>query len=304
MAQSISIANTGSFSQLISRDYHKVAFDAYAAPGDEYKKLAKISTTGDAYIREGQMAGLGPLQRRGQGEPKAFDNMLQGNEKTAYPETFSLGFAITEEMWDDDRTGHIRKAFEELGKSAKLTHELLFWDLLNAGFVTTTRTGIDSLALFGAHTYIKAAGTYANYATTPGALSMSTLQESLDRFELMKNEQGRPAPIKADLLIVSPQNRFMAKTLLKSEYNPENANQQYNVLNDEGLQFMVSHYLSSTTAWFLANKKEHDLRYITRKPLKLKSYDDPQTDNAMFFASMRTLATFFNWRGIDGNAGA
>lgn len=305
MAQSVSVANTGAFSQLISRDFKKVFLDEYMRHPEEYKAVAKMESMDGAYIREGQVAGLTVMQRRGEGEPTAFDNFVQGNEKTIYPENFALAMAITENMWDDDKTGHIKKAFQELGKAAAYTRELMFWDLLNSGFVTTNRVGIDGLALYGNHTYVGQAGTYLNYASTGSSLTMSTLQAAMDNFEKLKNERGVPMVMKPKLLIVPPELRWKAEELLKSEYNPENANSQVNTVGNKGLQFMACHYLSSTTAWhLLSDKAEHDLRYIVRKPISLKSYDDPDTGNAKFIASMRAVANFVHWRGAYGNAGA
>jgi hypothetical protein len=271
---------------------------------EEYKAVARIESMDGAYQREGQVAGLSSMQRRGEGEPTAFDNFIQGNEKTIYPENFALAMAITENMWDDDKTGHIKKAFQELGKAAAYTRELLFWDLLNSGFVTTNRVGIDNLALFGAHTFVGKSGTYSNYATSGSSLTMSTLQAAMDNFEKLTNERGIPMAMKPKLLLVSPENRWKAEELLKSEYNPEDANMKINTVGNKGLQYMVVHYLSSTTGWFLAGSKEyHELRYLTRKPLALKSFDDPDTGNAKFIASMRATANFVHWRGIYGNAG-
>lgn len=304
MAASVSVMNTGAFAQLISRDFTNVFFDNYSRQDTEFDKVANVSTMDGAYIREGQMAGLQALQGIGEGEPISYDAFIQGNEKTVMPSDFALGVAITRNMYDDDRTGYMKKAFAELGKSAAYTRELKFWDLFNAGFVTTTRVGIDGAALFASHTHI-GGGTYANYASTASSLTMTSLQAMCDRFELIPNERGIPLKIKPKLLIVPPQLRWKAEQLIKSEYNPENANNEVNTSQITGLQFMVSHYLTSTTAWFLAgDKADHDLRFIWRKQLQLQSSDDFDTRTARFMAVMRLQTTFFGWRGVDGNAGA
>ena len=191
MPASTSAMNTGAFAQLISRDFTNVFFDNYTRQDTEYDKVGNVSTMDGAYIREGQMAGLQALQGVNEGEPVAYDGFIQGNEKTVMPSDFALGVAITRNMYDDDRTGYMKKAFAELGKAAAYTRELKFWDLLNSGFVTTTRVGIDGAALFSSHTLI-GGGTYANYAATNSSLSMTTLQAMCDRFELLPNERGIP----------------------------------------------------------------------------------------------------------------
>ncbi len=305
MASSVSVANTGAFSQLISRDFKKVTFDEFKRHPEEYRAVANMVSMDGAYEREGEMVGFSALQQIGEGQPYPYENFIQGNEKYIYPKNFALSFAVTENMWDDDNTGHIKKAFKELGKAAALTRDLLFWDIFNSGFVTTKRTAMDGAALFASHTLFGTGGSYSNYASSAGSLNMTSLQAALNRFEKTPNEKGIIIPNRPKLIIVPPELRFDAEKLLKSEYNPENANMQVNTVGNKGLEFMVCHYLSSTTAWFVVGEKDmHDLRYITRKPLTLTSTDDPRTGNAIFTAKMRAEATFVGWRGVDGNAGA
>lgn len=168
-----SIANTGQFSQLISRDFKSVFFDEFTRTPEEYKSVFNVRTMDGAYEREGQMVGFGAMQEIGEGEPVPYESMTQGNEKTIYPRDFALAFAVTENLWDDDKKGHIKKAFQELGKSAAYTRDLICWDVLNSGFVTTKRTGIDGSALFASHTLFGPYGsTLSNVAAVPGGLNV------------------------------------------------------------------------------------------------------------------------------------
>lgn len=304
MAASISVENTGAFSQLISRDYKKIFFDEFSSFKPEYTAVANVTSMDGAYQKEGQLVGLGALQQIGEGQPIPYDAFTQGNDKTIYPDDFGLAIAITENMWDDDQTGLIKRAFSELGKAAAYTRELKFWDLLNSGFVTTKRTAFDSAALIASHTLFGSGGTYSNLGTA-AALSMTSLQALYNIFEKMVNEKGVPRPAQPYLLIVPPELRFQAENLLKSEYNPENANMQVNTVGNKGVQFFIPHYLTSTTAYFLVGKKDaHDLRLINRKNLALKQWDEPNKRVAVFQAAMRFQTHFSNWYGIAGNAGA
>jgi hypothetical protein len=295
--------NTGGFSQLLSRDFNKITPDSYLDTPVEYSDLANISSMPDSYIREGQTMGLTGLRATGEGEPIDLEGFKQGNEKTIYPSKFTLAVGICQELYDDDRTGLIKKAFEELGKAAAYTREYKFWDIFNSGFVTTVRTGIDSGALFSSHTLLNG-GTYSNLVAA-AALSMTSLQAGLTQFAKMVKENGVPCPAKARILWVPPELRFVAEKLVKNEYNPENANNEKNYGEVTSLQFKVVDYLTSTTAWFLsADKSQHDIRFINRKPLSLKNYDVPQNEVAVFQASMRFIASFINYRGVVGCAGA
>lgn len=306
MGSTNSIASTGGFSQLISKDYGKVFFDEFARTPEEYKAIANVSSMDGAYIHEGQITGFGAMQKIGEGQPVPYEQWTQGNDKFIYPSDFALAFAVTENLYNDDRQGHMKKVFAEFAKSAAYTKDLLFWDVLNSGFVPTKRTGIDGASLFASHTLFGPGGsTYSNYAATGGGLNVTSLQTAMDALENNVNENGIPAPIKPKYLVVPSQLRFEAETLIGSEFNPENANQQVNTVGNKGLQFVVGHYLTSSTAWFLlGDKRDHDLRFIVRKPLELKSTDDFDTRTAKFRAVIRAQATFVNYRGTYGNSGA
>lgn len=305
MPQNTSVMNTGAFSQVISRDFKKIFFDEYAKQPTEYTAVFNVQNMDGAYDRYGQVTGLGSLYKIAEGETVPQESFVQGNEKLIYPEDFGLALAITENMYDDDKTGIMKKGFQELGKAAALTKELICWDLLNSGFVTTKRVGIDGGALFATHNLI-GGGTYSNVAGAGLALSNTSLQAAFNVFEKMVNEKGKPTPIKPAVLVVPPELRFAAETYLKNEYNPEaSISHLTNVVGNKGVTFMVSHYLTSSTAWFLlAEKSAHDLNFFVRKPLALKQWDEPSKRIAVFQATMRCTADFVNWYGTYGNAGA
>ncbi len=75
MASTISVANSGAFSQLISKDYKKVFFDEYKRYPEMYKAVANISTMNSAYDREGEMVGFGALQKIAEGQSIPTDRL-------------------------------------------------------------------------------------------------------------------------------------------------------------------------------------------------------------------------------------
>ena len=292
---------TGGFSQLLSKDYEKIFFDEFGRHEKEYAKVAKIDNFDGAYKKEGELMGLSKLQRMYEGQEIPYEAFVQGNEKELRPRNFGLGVQLTEDMYDDDRTGHMKDMMKELGKAADYSLEVEYWDLLNSGFVTTNRTGIDSKALFADdHESLDGTVTIDNQATA-SSLSTSSLQAMYNYYETLKDERGRPVKMKPKTLIIPPQLRWKAEELMLSEYNPENANMQYNTV--KGLQYMICHYLTSTTAWFVLGE-DHDLRFIWRKQLAFKSSDDFNTSSALFKVTARYRADFVRFRGAYGNAGA
>jgi phage major head subunit gpT-like protein len=295
---------TGAYSQSWDRELRKQFFHEYTIQPKEYTQIAKMDPMDGAYDKEGELAGLTQLNEMHEGQEIRFEDFEQGNTKEMTPKKFGLGVQITEEMIDDDRFGHMKKAMKELGRAANYAEELEFWDLLNNGFVTTYHSGIDSKALFAAdHATIKGGGTIDNDGTD-ASLTVTSLQEALTYFESLVNEVNVPIVARADLLVIPAALRYKAEKLLLSEYDPENANSQYNTVGNRGIQFMIGHYLTSSTAWFVLSKDLHDLRFRWRKKIQFDRSTDFHTGNYLYKATGRFLADFVHYRGAFGNSGA
>lgn len=294
---------SGSISNALSRDISKFFFDEYLRQDKEHDKVAKFHTADGNYEKQGVASGLGGLVDTPEGEPLVWHTYKQGSTKTVYFTPIALGVQVTEVAYDDDRQGIVRQIPSQLAKGAAYTKEVKFWDLFNSGFVTTVRSGIDGLALFSAaHVRIDYATNGANL-TTAAALSESTLTAAIDTFEALTNQKGIPIKVKPKLLIIPWQLKWVAKRLLLSELRPGFADNDTNVLKDEGIKYMVCHYLTSATAWFLV-ADDHDLNFIWRKQLAMKTGDDINTGNALFKLSGRMTCDFWDWVGAFGNQGA
>jgi phage major head subunit gpT-like protein len=297
-------AVTGAFSQLIKRQYHKIFFDEYNRHKEEALKVAKVSNHDEHYLEEGQLAGLGPFVETAEGAGVSYDNFQQGNTKQITFDKYTLGFTVTEEAWDDDLTGHLKKAPAELGKSAAYTVELLYWDIFNNGFTTTYYTGVDGEALFeDSHDTIDGSATIDNQSTS--ALSLSSYETALNYFDDdLVNERGIPIVGRPDLLIVPPALRWTAKEILGSEYKPYTSDNEINPTYGNGVNVMVCHYLTSDTAWFLVDSSLMDVRWIWRKAVSFGNYDDFNTGDTLFKGSFRAKAAFWDYRGVYGSSGA
>jgi hypothetical protein len=294
---------SGAISNALSRDISKFFFDEYPRQSSEHDKIAKFKTADGNYEKHGVAAGIGSLVDIPEGEPLTWHTYKQGSTKTVYFTPVALGVQVTEIALDDDRQGIVKQIGTQLAKGAAYMKELKFWDLLNSGFVTTTRVGIDGKALFSAaHTRIDFP-TAGNNLSTAAALSESTLTAAIDTFEALTNEKGIPIKIKPKYLLIPWQLKWVAKRLTLSELRPGYGDNDVNVLKDEGIQYIVIHYFTSATAWFLVSD-EHDLNFIWRKQLAMKTGDDMNTGNALFKLSGRLTCDFWDWVGVYGNQGA
>lgn len=301
------VAVTGKFTDLRDKSFDKIFFDEYQRTPYKFDTIFDVRTymEGGSY-KEGDMAGLKTMLEITESQSTPFEVPIEGNDKEIEFPEYALGFQISRKMEEDDRFGHLKKLPAELGKAGQYSNEALAADVLNNGSSSSTRTGIDGKALFASdHPYLDSEESdVANYATTAGSLSYTTLQAGVEAIKKTKNQRGIPIQAQADLLVIPPDLEWVAKELLLSKYRPDNANMAMNAAEDEGIKYTVWNYLTSTTAWFLLDSKLHDLRFYWRRKLTFDQGRDLNTQNMVYVSSKRTTATFFDWRGTWYNAGA
>ncbi len=292
---------------LTVKDFDKIYYDSYLRTRPEYTQWCNVLTGNASYFRAGQIAGFGLIPDIDEGGAITATSLKQGSEKTIKYTNVAVQIQVTKNMQEDDKSGLIAKLPEMLGKSMLYTCETKAADLLNSGFVTTVRTGIDGAALFSSHTLIDPVGsslTYSNLGTA-ASLSETSLLALMDIMENMVNQNGIPAPVRPKVLIVPVALRWIAERLITSELRPGTMDNDPNVIKNHGLSFMVSHFLTSSTAYFLLpDKADHDLQFVWRRKQQTQAQDDFNTDSWMYKITARMTADFFDHLGVAGNAGA
>lgn len=297
----MALANTQSFANLIDPEFNKIFFDEYVDKPPEYTMDSKVidAPQGNRYS-EGVLSGLGALVSMPEGGLITYDTPEEGKTKTITWNKFGLGFQMTKEMFEDDLHGHMREMPRKLAKSANFTVESEAADLLNSGF--TTELANDGLSIFNnAHTLLKSTATFDNNA---GAVSLSetSLEAALEYFEDLVDEQNFPIDMQARLLIVPTALRGTAKVLLGTAHRPGSANNDISQVFDEGLGWMVNHYLTSDTAWFVIGT-DADKRFYWKNRVEFISADDFATGNALFKSVTRFTPTVYDPRGLYGATG-
>ena len=296
----------GAFSYLLSKDYEKIFFDEYAHTPEQFSKVAKFMSMDSSYHKEATLAGFGMAPKIEEGNPITFDYLRQGYPKEITPVKYGMGFQITEEMYDDDKSGHMKKAPKILAKSMAWAREYYFWSLLNDG--DDTHKTADGQYIFATtHPSLRTSvGNQANKPASAGSLSLTTYQAGLMQFMKWKDEAGYPIDYEPYLLLIPPDLIWMARELQMSEHKPHTADNEINPVNVEGhagMQYMVCRWLTSTTAWFILGRN-HDLRFAWRRKAKFQSGDDFATGNALFKSTMRFVPACYDWRGAWANYGA
>lgn len=298
-------SRTSAFSTLLRPEMHEIFFEKYKMYPKEYASVFTTLNSVRAYEMDAEVTGLGQLVTKLEQKSITYDDPIQGLIKTYTHVPYALGFRVTHELYKDDLYNVIKRMPQALSRSAHQTMEVQHWNVFNNAFNAAV-TGLDGQPLCStAHPNVSGAGgPYSNALSTAADLSITSLQAAIELMENTTDDRDLNLMIRGKLLVIPVHLKWIARELLQSEYKPGTADNEINSLKDEDLSFMVSHYLSSTSAWFLlADKAEHYLRSWMREALFFDNDDDFDTGDALFKCYTRFSVGFSGWRGIIGTPG-
>ena len=284
--------------------------EAYPQRPVEYTSFVNIRSTRKQTVTDYKLSDFGPLRLKGEGETIIYDDPLFGPEKAYTPVRFGLGYKITQEMVDHELYGQVEKFERALITSAVNLQETKAALLLVNGFGTTNAegfnaSGFDSLALFStAHTRLDGGATLRNRPSADVDLGVTGLQNAIVDYHTQNlDDRGRPQLIRPKMIVINPADIFTARELLQSEFKPGTANNEVNALREEGLSFMVSHFLGADTdQWFLLGD-QHDLNFIWETRPRGGMEEDFDSE----VIKRKVVEGFFvghgEWRGVWGTSG-
>lgn len=285
----------------------------------EYDKVFNIENTTQAFEDEVQFAGTGPMPEKTEAEAVEYTQIIQGGTLRFIPLSYALGCRVSWELWNDDLYGIIKQAPKALARSARFTEEMIAWNVFNLGFTTLVTT--DGVSLFnnehpllgganatntapGISPLISASGTYPNRPAVDADLSYSAIILMSQQFEGMIDSLGLPVIARPQKLIIPFYLKFIARTLLGSPGKPGTGDNDINALLGEDLSWMVSHFLTSASAWYaVAAKENHQLKVKVREEIDADYDDDFDTRSMKMMSYMRRTAGATHWINTWGSNG-
>lgn len=312
----------GAFPKLLAPGLRKVFVDALDTEqrAEEFQRIFSVKTSTSEYEQDLKMAGFGPLQEKPENTPVAYTNMIQGGDKRYIHLTYALAVRTSKELWQDEKYGVIKSAPKALARSIRYTKEIIAFNILNQGFssnVTTT----DGVSLFnnahpllggasatstwaGLPNLISSAGTFPNRPATDIDLSFTGVQLATTQFERLVDSQGLPIAIKPKMVVIAPENRFLARELFGSSGKPATDTNDINSLLGEDLGYFVGHYLTAAGPWYvLADKSNHWLTVFMRQNPEDEFDEDFDTGAMKQKTTMRMSAGATDWLGTWGSNG-
>lgn len=311
----------GMFAQLLASgvNHNLLQFLDYRMREMEYPRYFNVETSEQAFEDEVEYAGVGVMPEKPEGSPIYYDDLIQGGTKRYLHLSYGLGSRASWELIEDDKYGAIKQTPSAHARSALFTREQVAMNVLNLGNSSITTT--DGVSLFntqhpllgganatnvgpGVSSIINASGTYPNRPNPDIDLSFTAIETMVFQFERLIDGQGIPITFKPRYVIIPPELKFIAREILGSAGKPYTGDNTANTLLSEDLTFMVSHYTTSTSAWFVLSEKDsHTLKFFDRHPIDTDYDDDFDTRATKMITYQRFSAGATSWPGTWGSFG-
>lgn len=302
-----SIVGRTAFAALMAPDIWEVYEMTGKERPTEYDKVLNIKELPWNPVKDQEVAGLGQVPQKQEGQAFVLDAPVIENAIAVAVYEYGLAVEFTYPAWEDEQYGVFHDMSKEMARSGRYREETTGWNIYNTATSSPPAgSAFDGLSLLNtAHTAVANPGvTQANRPSPDVGFSVTAIQGSILRFHLMNNDRGLPQVLFPKKFVLTPQNLFAAREILGSTNKPYTADNEINALQPEDFVYMISHYFTSTTNWFLqCDQGEHDLNFGWRTHVILDSFDDPWTKNAVFTIYFRIVSWFGDWRGVDGSSG-
>lgn len=306
------------FTEGMQKDAYKYYFESYDALPTVYDKIFEVTQSDSAFEKSTTAIRAGQPREKKVGDKILISNPMEGYTVYVKNRTFADGIEFTMEMTEDMSPTKIANVVQEVargwGEGVIAAKETYAAKLFNYGGYTAgndvfngTITGVVDdptgdlcydgkpfFALSGNNHPAKSGSTYYNSLAL--ALSSTNLQTAYNLMTVTNayNERGEKVSIRPDTLLIPPNLRFTAKTILESDNIVSSANNDINVT--KGIVTPIEWpYLTDTDAWFLGKAKT-GLVWLERKEPVIDSYIDDSTKNTYVTIVARWGAGMTNWR--------
>jgi hypothetical protein len=298
---------TGQFPDLLRVGIREVFLSEYQQYPELYSKVYDVQTSNRAYEEELIIAGFGAIPEwNSDGSELPTDRALTGNRVLYVHKDYGMMWTVSKRLLREDLYAKIgAELMREAVRAMKHTVELVSWSVIANGF-----TG--SRPLFGNQTLLNGE-TFNNSLTV--ALTPTGLEQALTRFLRWKNHRGIPVVIQPQLLVVPPELKYVAYTLLHSTYYPNISGSGDTSPSATGSAFyenpfknvipdvLFVPYLQDTNDWFIfAKPKVHKLRFYWREKPATDMFTDFRTKGVMHSITSAFSVGYTDFYGTLGSS--
>ena len=270
---------------------------------NEAAEIFETENSDRAFEEEVMLAGFANATVKPEGQGISYDSAQETFTARYTNETIALAFAITEEAIEDNLYDRLASRYTKaLARSMANTKQVKGAAVLNNGF-SSSYAGGDGKALF-ATDHPTLAGSFKNELSTAADLNETSLEQALIDIAALTDERGLKIAARGMKLVIPSALQFTAERLMKSKGRTGTADNDINAINNMGAipeGYVVNHYLTDTSKWWIKTDVPNGLKHFMRAPLKTSMEGDFDTGNVRYKARERYVFGFSDPRGIFGS---
>jgi hypothetical protein len=300
------VHSTGFAPELLYPGLAELWGTAYNQHPKKYDKFFNIKKSDRAFEKEQELSGFTTAGVKDQGDSVAFARLTQGVQKEYVHITYGLGAVVTREMMEDDQYGFIQQIPRLLSEALVRTEETVATAVLNNAFDTSV-TGADGVSLCNsAHPFSgSGGGTWSNVPAVAVDLTQTSLESAFIDVLNLRDANNQRLSYQPKKLIVSRGDFFNGQKILKTQKKVGSADNDVNIINELGLELVVTNYLTDQDAWFLQNGVPNGLVFYERRAADMERDNDRVgTQNLAIVTTKRFSVGFTDPRDIWGSQGA
>lgn len=278
---------------------------------DQLGPMYSMEKSNRAFEEQVMMTGLGAAATKGEGAAVQYDDMKETYTTRFQHETIALGFAITQEAFDDNLYDTFSKArAKALGRSMAHTKQVKGAAAYNNGFNSSFAIG-DGVALFSA-SHPTMSGNQSNVGAAD--FSETALEQAVIQIKNFKDERGMFIGAMPKTIIAPTDLTFAIPKVLQSTQSTTLAtNSTTGITNVNDINavkgavsggYHINQYLTDPDAWFITTDVPNGMIMFQRKGLTSETEGDFDTGNLRYKATERYSFGTGDWRGIWGSPGA
>jgi len=283
----------------------------YARYENEYAEVYTESSSERSFEQDQKITGFQTAPVKQEGAATLFDTAQEGYTATYTMETISMGFALTEEAFEDNLYGSLSSRYStELGRAMKNTKEIKAAAPFNNGFTALASGGYgvgDGVPLFStAHPQV-AGPTISNRPTVAVDLNETSLEAATIQISNWTDDRGKLIQARVRKMLVRQDNQYVATRVLDTMLQPGTANNDVNAIRVSGAVpegFATWHFLTDPDAWFLTTDVPNGARYFNRVPVSQKTDGDFDTGNIRVSQRERYAFGLSDYLAVWGSPGA
>ena len=291
------------FSNAFTLGLSKVHKDNVMKMPRDYKDWLREERAKHFYDTEWSVSGLGVMPTKEIGGSIDTDKIYSGPTKQYSLQPYALAVIIQYEAMRWDLYDVFKDLMKELAASAITRYNLVAYSALLNSFSSSDSTYLtyQSEVLFtDSHTRLDG-GTWSNAGTV--GLSYLGFQEA--RIELRKtvNERGIfMVDVNPTKVITSPDQEWIAETVLQSTGRPGTADNDTNTLRNKGYSVKTSPYVTNASYWWLWDKNVKMAMRLGDDPFLTEDWDIRSMDR-IGTAYCSFALGIFDSKGCWGSSG-